>query len=82
MRKGLIKPLLVNVGRACSASPNVIQEIEYVKEETKLMYILECLLKTKPKAIIFCENINDVDDIQEYLLLKGINAVGLHGDKS
>jgi hypothetical protein len=40
------------------------------------------LKKTPPPVIIFCENKNDVDDIHEYLMLKGVDAVGLHGGKS
>ena len=39
-----------------------------------IVYLLECLQKTSPPAIIFCENKADVDDIHEYLLLKGVNA--------
>jgi hypothetical protein len=33
----------VNVGRAGAANLDVIQEVEYVKEEVKLQYLLECL---------------------------------------
>ena len=35
--------LQVNVGRAGAANLDVIQEVEYVKEEVKLQYLLECL---------------------------------------
>ena len=31
--------------------------------------------------LIFAENKKDVDDIHEYLLLKGVDAVGIHGGK-
>ena len=31
--------------------------------------------------LIFAEKKADVDDIQEYLLLKGVEAVAIHGDK-
>jgi superfamily II DNA/RNA helicase len=48
----------------------VIQEVEYVKKEAKIVYLLECLQKTAPPVIIFCERKSDVDDIHEYLLLK------------
>eukprot|EP00961_Rhodomonas_salina_P035508 477807-Rhodomonas_salina.1 len=33
-------------------------------------------------ALIFCENKADVDDIHEFLLLKGCDAVSSHGGKS
>jgi len=52
-----------------------------VKEESKLIQLLETLQKTPPPVLIFCENKNDVDEIHEYLLLKGIDVVSIHGDK-
>lgn len=30
---------------------------------------------------MFAENKHDVDDIHEYLLLKGVEAVAIHGGK-
>jgi ATP-dependent RNA helicase DDX41 len=91
----------VNVGRAGAANLDVLQVVEYVKQEAKMVYLLECLQKTPPPVIIFSENKNEVDgafsfdsyirvdvdpysstDIQEYLLLKGIEAVAIHGSKS
>lgn len=44
----LVDPITVNVGRAGAANLDVIQEVEYVKEEAKLFYLLECLQKTAP----------------------------------
>ncbi|KIM48989.1 hypothetical protein M413DRAFT_15213 [Hebeloma cylindrosporum] len=78
----LIKPVLVNVGRAGAANLDVLQVVEYVKQEAKMVYLLECLQKTPPPVIIFSENKNEVDDIQEYLLLKGVEAVAIHGSKT
>lgn len=51
----LVKPIMVNVGRAGAASLNVTQEIEYVRTEEKITKILECLQKTAPrlKLILF-----------------------------
>ncbi|KAF7729748.1 DEAD (Asp-Glu-Ala-Asp) box polypeptide 41 [Apophysomyces ossiformis] len=78
----LVQPLVVNVGRAGAANLDVIQEVEYVKQEAKMVYLLECLQKTPPPVLIFAENKNDVDDIHEYLLLKGVEAVAIHGSKT
>ncbi|KAI8582175.1 hypothetical protein K450DRAFT_229381 [Umbelopsis ramanniana AG] len=78
----LVQPLIVNVGRAGAANLDVIQEVEYVKQEAKIVYLLECLQKTPPPVLIFAENKNDVDDIHEYLLLKGVEAVAIHGSKT
>lgn len=49
---------------------DVIQEVEYVKEEAKLPYLLECLQKTAPPVLLFAENKRDVDAIHEYLLVQ------------
>ncbi|CAG8624046.1 25887_t:CDS:10, partial [Racocetra persica] len=81
-RSALVKPVIVNVGRAGAANLDVIQEVEYVKQESKIVYLLECLQKTPPPVLIFAENKNDVDDIHEYLLVKGVEAVAIHGGKS
>eukprot|EP00210_Caulerpa_lentillifera_P008489 g8098.t1 len=77
----LVDPIVVNVGRAGAANLDVIQEVEYVKEEAKLVYITEVLQKTAPLVLIFAENKKDVDAIHEYLLIKGVEAVAIHGGK-
>ncbi|KYQ91346.1 DEAD/DEAH box helicase [Tieghemostelium lacteum] len=81
-RSALVSPIEVNVGRAGAANLDVIQEVEFVKPEAKIVYLLECLQKTPPPVLIFCENKKDVDDIYEYLLLKSIEVVSIHGDKT
>jgi len=55
--------------------------VEYVKQEAKLVYLLECLQKTAPPVIVFDVKTADVDDIHEYLLVKGVEAVAVHGGK-
>ncbi|CAN1145036.1 DEAD-box ATP-dependent RNA helicase 35 [Linum perenne] len=80
-KSALVKPVIVNVGRAGAANLDVVQEVEYVKQEAKLVYLLECLQKTPPPVLVFCENKVDVDTIQEYLLHKGVEAASIHGDK-
>ncbi|XP_055906190.1 ATP-dependent RNA helicase abstrakt [Eupeodes corollae] len=80
-RSALVQPVTINVGRAGAASMNVTQEVEYVKQEAKVVYLLECLQKTEPPVLIFAEKKQDVDSIHEYLLLKGVEAVAIHGGK-
>ena len=65
-----MSPITVNVGRAGAANLDVLQEVEFVKQEAKLVYLLECLQKTPPPVLIFSEKKAEVDDIEEYLLLK------------
>lgn len=51
----LVQPVTVNVGRAGAASMNIVQEVEFVKTEAKIPYILRCLDKTPPPVLIFAE---------------------------
>ena len=71
----------MNVSRAGAANLDVIQEVEYVKLEARIVYLLECLQKTAPPVVVFCERKGDVDDVHENLLLKGVEAVSIHGGK-
>ncbi|PIA17876.1 P-loop containing nucleoside triphosphate hydrolase protein [Coemansia reversa NRRL 1564] len=80
-RSALVKPVVVNVSRAGAANMDIIQGVEYVKPEMRVAYLLECLQKTAPPVVVFAENKHDVDDILEYLLLKGVEAVAVHGGK-
>ncbi|KAL6570022.1 DEAD-box ATP-dependent RNA helicase 35 [Orobanche minor] len=75
----LVKPVIVNVGRAGAASLNVIQEVEYVKEEEKFICLLQGLEKTPPPVLVFSKSQADVAKIHEYLILKGVEAVSIHG---
>ncbi|GJN28031.1 hypothetical protein PR202_gb16112 [Eleusine coracana subsp. coracana] len=80
-KSALVKPVIVNVGRAGAANLDVIQEVEYVKDDARIIYLLECLQKTPPPVLVFCENKADVDYLHEYLLLKGVEAASVHGGK-
>jgi ATP-dependent RNA helicase DDX41 len=66
-QQSLIRPVLVNVGRAGAANLDVIQEVEYVKQEAKMVYLLECLQKTPPPVIVFSDNKNEVDGALRFL---------------
>ena len=77
----LVDPVVVNVGRAGAANLDVIQEVEFVREEARLVHLLECLQKTPPPVIVFSESKTDADSVHEYLLIKGVDAVALHGGK-
>lgn len=80
-KSALVKPITINVGRAGAASMNVTQEVEYVKQEAKLVHLLSTLQKTAPPVLVFAEKKQDVDQIHEYLLLKSVEAVAIHGGK-
>ncbi|KAH7722522.1 putative DEAD box protein-box ATP-dependent RNA helicase 35 [Aphelenchoides avenae] len=80
-KSALVKAVVVNVGRAGAASLNVTQEIEYVRTDEKLVKILQVIQKTPPRVLIFAEKKADVDNIYEYLLLKGVDVASIHGGK-
>jgi ATP-dependent RNA helicase DDX41 len=44
--------------------------------------LLKTLQKTAPPVLVFASNQSDVDEIHEYLLLKGLDAVAIHGGKA
>lgn len=77
----LVNPVTINIGRAGAANLDVIQDVECVEDGDKLTHILKSLTKSAPPVIIFCENKRDVDRVHEYLLLKGVDAVSIHGGK-
>eukprot|EP00177_Eucheuma_denticulatum_P002851 GFKZ01005114.1.p1 GENE.GFKZ01005114.1~~GFKZ01005114.1.p1 ORF type:complete len:632 (-),score=77.01 GFKZ01005114.1:1150-3045(-) len=77
----LVKPVVVNVGRAGAASLNITQDIEVVRQDARISLLLDALQKTAPPTLIFCENKGDVDEIHEYLLTKGVGAVSIHGSR-
>lgn len=78
----LVQPVVVNVGRAGAANLDVIQEVEYVKQDARLPYLLQCLQKTAPPVLVFASNQGGVDDVHEFLLRKGVEAAGIHGGKA
>ncbi|CAH0731112.1 unnamed protein product, partial [Brenthis ino] len=80
-RSALVKPVTVNVGRAGAASLTVRQELELVQAEARTVHLLQCLQKTPPPVLVFAERKQHVDAIHEYLLLKGVEAVAIHGGK-
>ncbi len=60
---------------------DVKQEVEYAIPEARIMSLLSGLQKTAPPVLIFAQRKQDVDAIHEYLLLKGVEAVAIHGGK-
>lgn len=75
----LVDPITVSVGRAGAANLDVIQEVEAVKPELKINYLLECLQKTPPPVVVFANSQRAVDEVTEYLMIRGVDAVSVHG---
>ncbi len=78
----LVQHVTVSVGRAGSTSLHVVQDVEWVRPEQRMVRLLACLQKTPPPVLVFAEKKADVDAMYEYLLLKGVEAVAVHGSKT
>lgn len=79
----MVEPVSVNVsGRAGAANKRIRQDVEYVKQDAKLYFLLSAIEKTGPPVMIFAKRPQDVDSIHEYLLLKGLSVAAIHGQKA
>ncbi|KAK9923061.1 hypothetical protein M0R45_031495 [Rubus argutus] len=65
VRRAMIKPVIVNVGRPGAANLDVIQAVEYVKQEAKVVYLVECLQKTPPSSGVEAVAIHGGKDQEE-----------------
>ncbi len=81
-KSALVRPVIVNVGRAGAAVMSVRQDVEYVPDEDRVVHLLKALQKTPPPVLVFAENQRDVDDIHEFFLLRNVEAVSIHGGKT
>ena len=80
-KSALVDPLTVNVGRAGAASSLITQQVFYAREDMKIRQVLLCIEQTPPPVLIFAEKQTNVDDVYEYLLLKGVEVAAIHGGK-
>ncbi|CAM9300314.1 unnamed protein product, partial [Lampetra planeri] len=81
-KSALVKPITINVGRAGAASLDVIQVCSSSAVSFGLIsMVTHILCVPEQEVLIFAEKKADVDAIHEYLLLKGVEAVAIHGGK-
>ena len=64
-----------------NANENVEQLIYYVKEEEKVAKLHEILQVAEGNVLIFLEKKKSVDKLEDFLLSRNYNAIGIHGDK-
>lgn len=81
-RTTLIDPVFINVGRAGAASKTIAQEVEWVPTDARPTALLEALQKTAPPVLIFSQSKWEVNEVQEFLLRKGVEAVAIHGSRT
>lgn len=51
----LVDPVTVNVGRAGATNKDIVQHVEFVKEEDRMRHLCDALQKTPPPVLIFSE---------------------------
>ena len=64
-----------------NANENVEQLIYYVNEDEKISKLHEILQTAEGNVLIFLEKKKSVDKLENFLLLRNYNAIGIHGDK-
>ena len=64
-----------------NANENVEQLIYYVKEEEKAAKLHQILQTIEGNVLIFLEKKKSVDKLEDFLLSRNYNAIGIHGDK-
>jgi ATP-dependent RNA helicase DDX41 len=80
VKKYLIDPVIISEDYTAIPQFNVIQEVLYIKPEEKNSAILEAIQKTAPQVVIFCENKRDVEEVHDFLIIKGIKSTAAHGN--
>ena len=64
-----------------NANENVEQTIYYVEDEDKISKLHEILQTIEGNVIIFLEKKKSVDKLEDFLINRNYNAIGIHGDK-
>ena len=64
-----------------NVNENVEQLIYYVKEEEKIAKLHEILQTIEGNVLLFLEKKKSVDKLEDFLLSRNYNAIGIHGDK-
>ena len=75
-------PIYISSNKESLKNLKLTQVCELVPVETKkIVKLLEVMQRTEPPILIFCENKNESDMIQEYLSARDIECASLHGGK-
>jgi len=75
----------VNIGsQKLHANPNIRQHVEVLSDyekENRLMQLMQQMVISQEKIIIFVETKRKVDDLNYTMKRKGIRSLAIHGDK-
>jgi ATP-dependent RNA helicase DDX41 len=75
-------PIFISHNRSSLLKLPIMQHSVWATEENKLVKLLEALIKTDPPVLVFCENKNESDKLEDYLNIRKIKCASLHGGKS
>lgn len=78
LKEQLRDPVTIYASQRVKTRSDVRYVVEFVKSSEKNVYVVRtCLNQTAPPVLIVCRNEKNVDFLQEYFLLKGIDSVSI-----
>ena len=78
LNEQLRDPVIINAAQRVRTRSDVKYAVEFMKSSEKNVFVVRnCLNQTAPPVLIVCRNEKNVDFLQEYFLLKGIDSVSI-----
>lgn len=78
LKEQLRDPVIINAAQRVRTRSDVKYAVEFMKSSEKNVFVVRnCLNQTAPPVLIVCRNEKNVDFLQEYFLLKGIDSVSI-----
>lgn len=75
--------VIIHAAQRIATRSDVRYAAEFVRSGEKNVFVVRsCLNQTAPPVLIVCRSEKNVDFLQEYFLLKGIDSVSVTGDRS
>eukprot|EP00359_Climacostomum_virens_P005355 CAMPEP_0204906922 /NCGR_PEP_ID=MMETSP1397-20131031/6225_1 /ASSEMBLY_ACC=CAM_ASM_000891 /TAXON_ID=49980 /ORGANISM="Climacostomum Climacostomum virens, Strain Stock W-24" /LENGTH=479 /DNA_ID=CAMNT_0052075929 /DNA_START=30 /DNA_END=1469 /DNA_ORIENTATION=- len=72
----------LTVGREGSTTENIVQELHYIEEQDKRIFLHERLQKLKGLVLIFVETKRNAEAIEDFLFRAGYSVTCIHGDRT
>jgi ATP-dependent RNA helicase DDX41 len=74
-------PIYISANKSALKKLRIVQVNNWVEDDKKMVMLLEALLRTEPPILVFCENKNESDEIENFLTGKRLKCTSLHGGK-
>lgn len=72
----------LTVGREGSTTENIVQELHYIEEHDKRLFLHERLQKLVGLVLIFVETKRNVEALEDFLFRAGYSCTCIHGDRT